>query len=109
MLQLRLEAVPSTENELQVCKQATGIATILGIHVVFEHNGKDVIAKPGMDGVSLLFDLKEAAKSEAAPKPPKEPKEPKEPKAVKETEKKGGKGKDATEVTPQADVQKESI
>lgn len=106
MLQLRLESTPSTEDELQICKQATGIATILGVHVVFKHNGKDVVAKPGMDGISLLFDLKEAANSDSAPKTQKEPKETK---AAKETDKKGSKGKEASEVTPQPDVQKESI
>lgn len=98
MLRLRLEAQSSAQlNEL--CTQATRIATQLGVEVVFDYLGNEAVAKPGMHPESLLNEYLNEAK---AP-------EPKEAAKPKETGKKGGKGKEATEVTPQSDVSKEGI
>jgi hypothetical protein len=90
MLQLRLEVVAS-EDIQQLCIQAVRIATANGIEVVLELDGKDVIAKPGMNPESLLNEVL------------------KEPAKPKGTGKKGGKEKEATVTSPQDGVSEETI
>jgi hypothetical protein len=79
MLQLRLEVV-SSESPNELCNQATRLASHIGVQVVFEYNGKDITAKPGMDAASLLSEC------QAAPAEMKAPKESKEAKTTKDKE-----------------------
>lgn len=98
MLRLRLEVQPSAHLK-EVSTQATRIATQLGVEVVFDYLGNEVVAKPGMHPDSLLNEFLNEAK---APEPVK----------PKEAGKKSGKQKDqapVTEAVIPVDVQKESI
>jgi hypothetical protein len=55
MPKLRLEVLPD-ESVKEICTQAARIATHIGVEVVFEYNGKDVTAKPGMEAGSLAHE-----------------------------------------------------